>query len=459
MSILTRSSVMFCSLPGVLEAVVALLFAMGIAMAASAQGSSSAAQLVEGGAAPRPVVAGAVAARTPAERAIAAAEARIAKNPKDPSAYTALALALSQRARETAGHDYYHQGEHAIEKALALDPNHFEAQRTQVWLLLGEHEFAAARELGLKLNKRNPDDVLLYGFLADACAELGLYDEAEKHVQRMLDMRAPTVASLTRTAYLREIFGNLEGALDAMAMAYRMTPENATEDRAWLLTQIGHLYLQRGNLTMARQVLEQALEAFPGYHYTLANLGTLAAMEGDWKQAVVYYRQRYETAPHPENLFELADAQERAGEMAAAEASFRKFEKEALLEAGGHDSANRELIAYYARNAKTAPEAWKLAERELQRRQDVFTLARAAEAAMANGNTSEAWNLVDRVLKTGYRDADVLYLAGRVVAERGEISRSREFFAEAAAFNPKAPSARLAMERLKGGGSTAVAGR
>jgi tetratricopeptide (TPR) repeat protein len=210
---------------------------------------------------------------------------------------------------------------------------------------------------------------------------------------------------------------------------------------------------------MARQVLEQALEAFPGYHYTLANLGKLAGMEGDWKQAVVYYRQRYEVAPHPENLFDLADAMERAGDTAAAEAAFRQFEKEALLEVGGHDSANRELMAYYARNAKTAQEAWKLAERELERRRDVFTLARAAEAALANGTASEAWRLVDRVLKIGYRDADVLYLAGRVLAEQGESTRSRELFAEAAAFNPKAPSARLAMERLLGGGSTAMAGR
>jgi tetratricopeptide (TPR) repeat protein len=116
-------------------------------------------------------------------------------------------------------------------------------------------------------------------------------------------------------------------------------------------------------------------------------------------------------------------------------------------------------MAYYARNAKTAQEAWKLAERELERRRDVFTLARAAEAALANGKASEAWGLVDGVLKTGYRDADVLYLAGRVLAERGESARSREFFTEAAAFNPKAPSAGLAMERLLGGGSTAMTGR
>lgn len=459
MSTHTRTIALTHFAPGFLEASLAFLFALGMALAASAQGSLPTAHSLEAPSSPRSLAAATASTRTPAERAIAAAEARIAKNPKDPSAFSSLAMALAQRGRETAGHDYYHQGEHAIEKALALDPNHFESLRTRVWLLLGEHEFRAARDLGLTLNKRNPDDVLLYGFLADACAELGLYEEAEKHVQRMLDMRPPTVASLTRTAYLREIFGELEGALDAMAMAYRMTPDDATEDRAWLLTQIGHLYLQRGNLTMARQVLEQALEAFPGYHYTLANLAKLAGMEGDWKQAVELYSQRYQAAPHPENLFDLADAQERAGNTRAAKENWQRFELEALAEAGSHDNANRELIAWYTRRAENYAAAWKLAQRELEHRQDVFTLARAAEAALVNDKASEAWNLLDRVLKTGYKDADLLYLAGRVLAAQGEQGRSREFFAEAASFNPKAPSAKLAMAQLTGDHNSAMVRR
>ena len=52
-------------------------------------------------------------------------------------------------------------------------------RRIQVWLLLGKHEFAAAREEALKLNKKMPDDVMVYGFLTDANIELGNYDDAE----------------------------------------------------------------------------------------------------------------------------------------------------------------------------------------------------------------------------------------------------------------------------------------
>ena len=394
-------------------------------------------------------------ARTPAEQKIAAARGRLEKNQNDPSALSSLALALSQRARETADPAYYLQGEEAVAKALTIDPNNFEAARTRVWLLLGRHEFQEARELGLALNKRNPDDVMLYGFLGDACAELGLYDEAERHVQKMLDMRPPTVASLTRTAYLREIFGNLDGGLEAMAQAYRMTPMASTEDRAWILTQIGHLYLQRGNLAMARQLLEQANEAFPGYHYTLANLGKLAGMEGDWKQAAALFARRYEMAPHPENLFDLADAQERAGEPIAAEDTWKRFEKAALAESEGNDNANRELIAYYTRRADKHADAWVLAQKELERRSDVFTSIRATEALLVNGKVDDAWQTVNGVLKVGYRDAETLYLAGRIAGERGDDARRNELFAEAAAFNPKAEHAKLAMEKLLGGRSSA----
>ena len=53
--------------------------------------------------------------------------------------------------------------------------------------------------------------MLVYGFLVDAYAELGDYAEAEKAAQWMLDLRPGNVPGLTRAAYLRELFGDLDG--------------------------------------------------------------------------------------------------------------------------------------------------------------------------------------------------------------------------------------------------------
>ena len=140
---------------------------------------------------------------SPAETAMAQASRLIEKNPRNFEAYNGLALALSRRARETSDVKFYAQAEGTLQKSFEISPDNFDGKRIQVWLLLGKHEFAAAREEALKLSKRTPDDVMVRGFLTDANAELGNYDEAEKAAQLMLDLRPGNLPGITRAAYLR----------------------------------------------------------------------------------------------------------------------------------------------------------------------------------------------------------------------------------------------------------------
>src|SRR5437870_9307687 len=156
---------------------------------------------------------------SPAERSIAQAKRLMQKNPKDFEAYNALALALSRRSRETSDVNYYAQAEEALQQSSAISPGKFDGARTHVWLLLGKHEFAAALEEAKKLNKKMPDDVMVYGFLTDANVELGNYQDAEVAAQWMLDLRPANLPGLTRAAYLRELYGDTEGALELMNMA------------------------------------------------------------------------------------------------------------------------------------------------------------------------------------------------------------------------------------------------
>ena len=151
---------------------------------------------------------------SPAGRSMTQAKRLIEKNPKNYEAYNALALAFARRARETSDVKFYAEAEETLKKSFEISPDNFDAKRTEVWLLLGKHEFRAAREEALKLNKRMPDDVMVYGFLTDANVELGNYDEAEKSAQLMLDLRPGNSPAVTRAAYLRELFGDVDGALE-----------------------------------------------------------------------------------------------------------------------------------------------------------------------------------------------------------------------------------------------------
>ena len=369
---------------------------------------------------------------SPAEQSMARATQLIEKNPKNFEAYNALALALSRRARETSDVKFYAEAEDTLKKSFEISPDNFDGERIQVWLLLGKHEFAAAREAALKLSKRMPDDVMVHGFLADANAELGNYDEAEKAAQLMLDLRPGNLPGITRAAYLREIFGDVDGALELMNMALQSTAPSEVEDAAWILTQMAHLQLSVGKTADAEKNLQHALVLFPGYHYALGNLAKVRIQQRRYDDAVQLLQQRYQATPHAENLYDLAEALHFAGRHEDAKTAFAEFEQKSLLETNRGDNSNRELIFYYADYAHDPLKALEVAKREFSRRHDVYTLDSYAWALHVNGQDNEARRQIEAALAVGIRDARLLRHAGEIVLQVGDRTSAEKYLKQAA---------------------------
>ena len=196
---------------------------------------------------------------SPAERSMAESQSVIREKPAQYTGYNLLAMALVRRARETSDARYYAQADDAVNKSLPLAPNNFDTKKIQVSILLGEHEFPAALDAAKALNQQVPDDVMVYGLLTEANAELGNYKDAETAAQWMLNLRPGNLPALTHAAHLRELFGDIEGSYELLQMAYESTPPTEDEERAWLLTQMGHLRLATGNTDAAEKLFEQAL--------------------------------------------------------------------------------------------------------------------------------------------------------------------------------------------------------
>jgi len=369
---------------------------------------------------------------SPAEQSMARATQLIEKNPKNFEAYNALALALSRRARETSDVKFYAEAEDTLKKSFEISPDNFDGERIRVWLLLGKHEFAAAREAALKLSKRMPDDVMVHGFLADANAELGNYDEAEKAAQLMLDLRPGNLPGITRAAYLREIFGDVDGALELMNMALQSTAPSEVEDAAWILTQMAHLQLSVGKTADAEKNLQHALVLFPGYHYALGNLAKVRIQQRRYDDAVQLLKQRYQATPHAENLYDLAEALHFAGRHEDAKTAFAEFEQKSLLETNRGDNSNRELIFYYADYAHDPLKALEVAKREFSRRHDVYTLDSYAWALHVNGQDNEARRQIEAALAVGIRDARLLRHAGEIVLQVGDRTSAEKYLKQAA---------------------------
>jgi tetratricopeptide (TPR) repeat protein len=256
-----------------------------------------------------------------------------------------------------------------------------------------------------------------------------------------------------RAAYLRELFGDVDGAIDLLNASYgRMLPSEV-EDRAWILSQVGHLYLSIGQEREAEAALQQALQLFPRYHYALGYLAQVRLAQSKPEEAVGLLRDLCAALPHAENVYALAEALDLAGHAAEAKRTFADFEQKALAESATHDNANRELIAYYVEHAKKPAEALRVAEQEYAWRQDLFTRETYAWALAANHRYADAQKQMEAALAVGIKHADIFYRAGVIAAGRHDrhgAVRLLEKSLQQAPRSSVAAAARKQLDRLKG---------
>jgi Flp pilus assembly protein TadD len=316
--------------------------------------------------------------------------------------------------------------------AVGQASNNFDTEKSRVSILLGEQEFPAALDAAKALNKRVPDDVMVYGFLTDANVELGNYSDAEASAQWMLNLRPGNRPALIHTAHLRELFGDAEGAYEAIDLAYQSTPPTETEERASILTKMGHIRFASGNLDAADRLLLQALTASPGYPRALGHLARVREAQKCFGDAVLLLEQRYQAAPRPGNLYELAEALQAAGRDGEARKAFTEFEAQALRESGKKDNSNRELVFYYADHAHRPAQALKLAQQEYGWRHDVYTLDAYAWALHVNGQDAEARKQIETALAVGIRDPKLFLHAGVIALRSGDRAAAERYLKQSA---------------------------
>jgi tetratricopeptide (TPR) repeat protein len=373
---------------------------------------------------------------SPAEQSIAWAESGIKENAGRAQPYNDLALGYIRRARETADAACYDQAEAALQKARQIDPNNFETSKAETMLLLGRREFSKALDLAHALNKKMPDDVLVYGLVADADIELGNYKEAEWAAQWMLDMRPGNVPGLLRGARLRVLFGDAEGAMDFYNEAYQKTPPVETESQAWILTQMADLQASVGNIDGEEKLLRSALDKFPNYYLAIESEARLKLDENKPAEAVDLLHERNRRFPTLASRYALAKAMESAGMLSEPDAAYEAFERAARAQIGAADNADAWLVRYYLGRGNNPGEAMRIAKLEASRRQDAATLAAYAWALYANAWYVEAQDEMAKALAVGVRDAAYFYHAGAIAARRHDSVAAARYLNESLQLNP-----------------------
>ena len=213
--------------------------------------------------------------QSPVTRRVAAAQQRVAAQPKSPQAYNELAFAYCRWARDTGDVKLYDSADNALQRSFQLSPANYEAQKLEVTVLLGRRDFAKALKLATELNHKVPDDIAGWGLVVDSRLALGNEKEAERAAQWILDLRPGSSLGFVKAAEVREQIGDLEGAIQFYEEAARRTAQTDFDERAWLLNQQARLVLKSGNAKRAEELFGQALKLFPDSQSVRTNLALL----------------------------------------------------------------------------------------------------------------------------------------------------------------------------------------
>ncbi len=357
--------------------------------------------------------------------------AKLRTNPDDQKSRLLLAQAYMQEARVTGEHSYYDGAAmELLEQVLRAEPENFEALSCKASLCLTQHHFAQGLALAEQAQKLNPHSGFVYGLLTDANVEMGHYAEAIKMADRMNELR-PDLASYARTSYLREIYGDVPGAIQAMDMAVK-AGYIGLEQTEWTRAALAHLYEVSGDTAKARGYYQMALYARPGYAYALAGLGRMAAARHDYPRAISLYQQARITVKDYAFADELTDLYRLNGQ--PTEANKMAEESIDMLASAAKEADSNEQMGHYADRelayaylkTNELDKALEHAKIEYDRRPDNIDVNETmAWVLYKRGQYAEAQKYMLVARRTGSKNPVLLCRAGLIMSKLGKTAEGQ----------------------------------
>lgn len=388
--------------------------------------------------------------KSASENAIKEAIAKAKSSPTKPEVWVALGDALAQRMRDSNDQTYYDFAESAYQQAILLKPDYVDAMNGMAWVEGGRHRFDQSMEWGAKVLALAPDSADAYGILGDAELELGNYDSATDHYQKMMDLR-PDLSSWSRGAHLLWITGHKMEANRLMEKAIRAGGAFA-ENTAWCRANLAMMLVHDGAFAAAAKVLEPSLREKSRNPHVVLAAARLATATREMDVALQYYRLLLASGPNHDALVGLGDLEADQGNLEEAEKFYRQVEElhAAHLASGVHDHA--QMARFLADHDRNLVEALRLAEQHKLTR-NVLEADVLAWVYYKNCDQPRAIDAIKQALSQNTPDAEIHYHAGMIAAKAGDRDAAERHLQAALAMNPQfnllqAPVARKTLDEL-----------
>lgn len=385
--------------------------------------------------------------------AISTLEMRLRKKPSDTQSSIQLAELYLQEAQRSLQEAYYlPKAQKVLDGILARDSEDVSALTLQASLYNTLHQFEQARDITRQLIARGKKTGYIYGILVDALVELGAYEEAVAACDEMIAIR-PGISSYSRAAYLRELHGDTEGAVEAMKLAAE-AGVTGEEDRSWALYQLGQLYLGSNDLESAALIFDGILDETPYYAYALGGLAQIALQRDELGEAKRGFEAAYAFVPADEFLEGLVEVHLALGEPEEVFALEKRLEQSYRDADAMGENVRMEYADFLADIEKDLDHALQLARLEQERRPNhMHALETYAWALHKNGRSAEAIPYIERTMRLGTGDAMVHFRAAHIYQAAGDREMADLYFESAldAHLHIESPSAAAAARRVLAG--------
>ena len=388
----------------------------------------------------------------PAAREIAAALRAVRYSPQSSDAFLRLAAALSERARATLSTALYAPVEHLYLQAYKLDSTNAAALTGLAWAAGAAHRFDDSIAWATLALSRDADQPDAHALLGDAALELGRYENAREHYEKLEALR-PGLPAYARLAQLLYQQGDAPGALTLMRRALD-TSSGSPAASAWCAAALATLQVREGAAPLALALLKPWVEKHPQDVTLLNALGaTYIALDED-ALALATYEHSAELQPQQATLAALHAlylAAERPHDAAAIYERVAALAKAHLAQ--GMQGGEGGLARFYADAGINSAEAVLLARAEATHHHTPTATATLAWALHRAGDTRAASALVPELLRQRVPEAAFLYYAATITEASADKASARDLYAAALARQPRwhpqqTPLAHAALARL-----------
>lgn len=299
------------------------------------------------------------------------ATAAIRSNPESWQNYLTVAEVFVNEARVTGEHGHYYPAalkvlNHILENETEPTDERFRALALKSGVQLSQHEFAEALETGLAAIQLNPYNAQVFGAVTDAYVELGEYDKAIAAAEQMVKIR-PDLRSYSRISYLREIHGDIEGAIEAMDMAAKAGMPGY-EETAWARLTLGDLYKQYGKLAEAEGQYRTILMQRENYPFAIAALADVAMEEKNYEEAERLLQQAMNIIPEVGFYEQMAHLYVETGRQEEADKLLEEIYVMLQDDVDSGHNMNMEYARLHLELTKNYEEALRYAKSELVKR-------------------------------------------------------------------------------------------